>query len=304
MRKILIAGGTGLVGQALQKHLATREYEVRILTRTKRASHGNVSYYEWDLDKQQIDLAAVHDIDYIINLTGAGIADSRWTTARKRLIIESRTHSAALIKKALVETSHSTAAYLGASAIGYYGSRRAEVLTEQSAAGTGFLSESCRAWEDSHNLLTDNVSRLLIARIGVVLSMDGGALPKLLMTKRIGIYNYFGAGDQYYSWIHIDDLCRSLIHLLVNDLSGIYNTVARAAMPQKAMMQNILDESSLSGVLLPAPAFALKLALGEMSAVVLDSANVQADKLVGTGFKHNFDTPGAAVQDLLSPSKS
>jgi uncharacterized protein (TIGR01777 family) len=304
MKKILIAGGTGLVGQALQKHLSSSEYEVRILTRSKRASHGNVSYYEWDLGKQQIDLAAVSDVDYIINLTGAGIADARWTAARKRVIIESRTQSAALIKKALIETGHKSAAYLGASAIGYYGSRKAEALTEESTAGTGFLSESCRAWEDAHHLLANNVSRLIIARIGVVLSLDGGALPKLLITKCIGIYNYFGAGDQYYSWIHIDDLCRALIHLLHNDHAGTFNTVAKTAVPQKAMMQNILDETSLNGILLPAPAFALKLALGEMSAVVLDSANVQADKLVATGFLHDFDTPGSAVQDLLTKSKA
>lgn len=299
MKKILIAGGTGLVGKALQKHLPAGKYEVSILTRRARPSHDNVTYYQWDLEQQDIDRAAVKGVDYIINLTGAGIADARWTTARKRIIIESRTQSAALIKKALVETGHTTATYLGASAIGYYGSRSAEVLTEDSTAGTGFLADSCRAWEDAHHLLHDCVQRLLIARIGIVLSMDGGALPKLLMTRHVGIYNYFGAGDQYYSWIHIDDLCRAILHLLDSDKAGTYNTVGPTPMTQKAMMQNILDESTLGGLLLPAPAFAIKLALGEMSAVVLDSANVSADKLVSTGFTHQYGSPGEAVQDLL-----
>lgn len=301
MKKILLAGGSGLVGSRMTKqHLYSADYEVGILTRTPRPSHGNVHYYEWDLESQTVDATAFDGVDYIINLTGAGIADARWTTVRKRLIIESRTQSAALIKKGIAQSAHRPSVYLGASGVGYYGSRKGQLLTEESAAGSGFLSESCRAWEDAHHLLADDVDRLLIARIGIVLSLDGGALPKLLMTKKIGIYSYFGDGGMYYSWIHIDDLCRMMLHLITTNRTGVYNAVGPDPLSNKEMMRQMIDHTTLSGVLVPAPAFAIRLAMGEMSAVVLDSTRVSAEKVIDTGFTFDYDRVAKAIESLLS----
>lgn len=300
MKKILIAGGTGLVGTRLSKHLPADQYQIHILTRRTRPARGNIKYYEWDLEAQTIDAEAVR-VDYIINLTGAGIADSRWSPRRKRVIIESRTQSAALIKKGIEESGHTPRAYLGASAIGYYGDRGSDWMREESQSGAEFLSDSCRAWEDAHMLIQEHVDRLIMLRIGIVLSMEGGALPKMLMTRSVGVFNYFGDGQQYYSWIHIDDLCRMMIHLLVETPSvGIYNGVAPSPATNKGMMQQILKDTRLSGLLIPAPAFALRLAMGEMSAVVLDSCRVSSDKVQATGFDYQFTNVGPAVADLLT----
>lgn len=299
MEKVLIAGGTGLVGSRLQALLPADKYEIHILSRSPRSAHDNVTYYKWDLEVQEIDEAALA-VDYIVNLTGAGIADRRWSSQRKRVIIESRTQSVALLKKGLLSSGHRPKLYLGASAVGYYGDRAGELMTEESSPGNGFLSVSCLAWEGAHNLVSELVERSVVLRIGIVLSMAGGALPKMLMTRQIGLFNYFGSGDQYYSWIHIDDLCNMMLHMMkASRCAGVYNATAPAALSNKELMQEILADTSLSGVLLPAPAFALKVAMGEMSAVVLDSCKASSEKVTDAGFEFMYTSVGQAVSALI-----
>lgn len=283
MKKVLIAGGSGLVGQALIKHFPEDSYHIHILSRSQRQNTNRVSYFQWDLDKEALDLKAL-EVDIIINLTGAGIADKRWSKSRKEVLIESRTKSAALIAKGLEQIDHKVDQYIGASAIGFYGSRSSEWMTEEAMPGEGFLSECALLWEEAHQKVKALVNHWSIIRIGIVLSHDGGALPKMLMTKSIGVYNYFGDGQQYYSWIHIEDLCRLFVFLIDHQMDGVYNGTAPEPVTNKAMMESFIRETHLSGILIPAPAFALKLAMGEMSAVVLDSCRASSQKIQEAGF--------------------
>lgn len=296
MKKILLAGGTGLVGSRLTDMLIAQGYHVHILSRRPHQDHGQVSYFQWDTAARQLDAAAL-EVDAIVNLAGAGIADKRWTADRKKTIIQSRTDSAALIAQALA--SHPNPPYyLGASAIGYYGDQGPTLLNENSPAGSDFLSTSCQAWESAHHAIAQH-SDTAILRIGIVLSTDGGALPKMLMTKGFRIFSYFGDGSQWYSWIHIDDLCRMIIHLVEQRLTGTYNAVAPHPQTNKALMETLLDSTSLSGLLLPAPRAAMRLAMGEMADIVLDSTRVSAQKILDTGFKFTFPKLEAAFRDLF-----
>lgn len=299
MRKsILIAGGTGLVGSRLLELLDYDQYEVKILTRRPKPGTQNVSYYAWDFGAMTIDDEAVN-ADYIINLTGAGIADKRWTDERKRILISSRVDSAQLIANALQKTGHRPKAYLSASAIGYYGDRDDQRLDESSDPGKGFMAECCIQWEKAAELVTPFVDRVIVNRIGIVLSTKGGALPKILMTKAVGVYNYFGNGQQYYSWIHIDDMCKIFLDGIAKpEMQGIYNAVAPLPLTNKAFTQQI--KNALGGIAaLPAPKFGLRLLLGEMADVVLNSNRVIPQKLTSESFAYAYPELGSAVQDLV-----
>ncbi len=182
---------------------------------------------------------------------------------------------------------------------GFYGDRGSEKLTEHSPVGEGFMADCCQQWEDSASELKNIVDRLIINRIGIVLSTKGGALPKILMTKAIGVYNYFGSGSQYYSWIHIDDLCRVFLKNITDrTISGIYNAVAPEPLTNKDFTITIKD--TLGGIAaMPAPKFGLRLLLGEMADVVLNSNRVYSTQLEKENFHYDYSDLGLAVQDLL-----
>ncbi|MDF1694930.1 MAG: TIGR01777 family oxidoreductase [Saprospiraceae bacterium] len=297
-KSILIAGGSGLVGSRIVSLLDKEVYDIHILTRSPK-SGDDITYHSWDFEQMTMDENAVK-VDYIINLNGAGIADERWTKNRKELLISSRVKSAQLIQNALEKTGHRPKAYLSASAVGFYGDRADESLEESSPAGKGFMSECCQLWEESANKLSHLVDRLVINRIGIVLSTKGGALPKVLMTKKMGVYNYFGSGKQYYSWIHIDDLCKIFIRQLNDEtLKGIFNTVAPEPLTNKQFTVEI-KEALNGNIVLPAPVFGLRLVLGEMANVVLNSNRVYPKNLTNIGYKFEFPALGEAVKDLIS----
>jgi uncharacterized protein (TIGR01777 family) len=298
-KTILIAGGTGLVGSRIIEMLPKEEFIIHILTRQKKPDRENIRYFEWDIANGQIDLDALK-VDYIINLTGAGIADKRWTNSRKKIIIDSRVESLNLIGAGLEKLNHKPKMASCASAIGYYGDRGTEILTEESSPGTGFLPHSCKLWESASNQLIKKCERGVVLRIGIVLSKKGGALPKILMTSKLGVLNYFGDGSQYYSYIHIDDLADIFIQSLKDkSFSGVINAVSPNPLQNKSFTKNIADALPGNQVALPAPAFALKLALGEMSAVVLDSSRVMPTKLQEIGYEFNFAEVEAAIKDIM-----
>lgn len=297
-QSILIAGGSGLVGSRLTQLLDPSKYEVRILSRNAKTVNG-IRYYKWDFNNMTIDNDAVK-VDHIINLNGAGIADKRWTDSRKKVLIDSRVKSAQLIKSALEASGHKPKSYISASAVGYYGDRGNEKLYEDSAVGKGFMAECCALWEESALELEPLTERLLINRIGIVLTTKGGALPKILMTKQVGVYNYFGNGKQYYSWIHIDDLCHIFIDQMEgNYASGIYNTVTPTPLTNKQFTTEI-KEALNGNLVLPAPVFGLRLLLGEMANVVLNSNRVYPKRLEEMAFEYKYADLGAAVEDLVS----
>jgi uncharacterized protein len=300
MSTILIAGGTGLVGKHLSQMLQSAGHTVLHLSR-KQDLKAKYPAYAWDLAKKTIDQAAVDRADYIINLAGAGIADERWTPERKRLIISSRVDSTLLLKAAIERRPSPPKAYISASAIGFYGSRGDQLLTEADEAGTNsFLAESVSKWEQAVEKIAETGLRTVVIRIGVVLSTQGGALEKMLIPFNFFNATYFGHGQQWMSWVHIDDLCRMFIEAIDNErFSGIYNGVAPHPFRNKDLVCELKKAIGKPAIMLPAPEIALRIAMGEMADVVFDSTRVSSKKIEATGFKFQFPELLPALKDLL-----
>lgn len=297
MDTILIAGGTGLIGGKLID-LLRKDYHIKVLSRSPKENTRNVSYFQWDVGKHEIDPQAL-DCDHIINLTGAGIADKRWTKDRKKELVDSRVDANKTLLKGLSAKGKKVKSISCASAIGYYGDRGAENLVETSAPGKEFLSDCCVQWEASSLLLSPWTERICILRIGIVLAREGGALPKILMTKGVGVLAYFGTGEQYYSWIHIDDVCRMFKEGIENkQANGVYNAVTPKPLTNKEFTKTIAKTLYYPQITVPAPAFALRLTMGEMAKVVLNSNRVLPKRMNELGFNYQFEDLAAAIQNL------
>lgn len=297
-KNILIAGGTGLIGSRLV-FLLKANYNIHILTRSKSRSEDGIHFHHWNLDKKVVEVDSKLEFDTIINLTGAGIADKRWTPQRKKILIESRTKSAALLSELLKTLENKPNLYLGASAIGFYGDRADELLTEESTPGTGFLAECCIAWEDAHKINFSHVKRAAILRIGIVLSNNGGALQKLKLPAKLGASGYFGNGKAYYPWIHIDDVCGMILQLIeTKELSGFFNGTSLIPVSQKELAKGIKKAFAPYSIAMPIPAFTIKLAMGEMSDMLLLSSRVTSTKWEKFGFPYKYPTLDEALQDL------
>lgn len=299
MATTLIAGGSGMIGTRLSQLLREKGYEVLHLSRRKRPD-AEFETFQWDTDKGDIDREAIERADYVVNLAGAGIADKPWSDRRKKVIIDSRVDTARLLKKGFEQYGKKPAAYLSSAAIGIYGDRGDEVMDENSAHGDGFLTQSCEAWESAIDEVRQTGIRTVTFRIGIVLSTEDGALPRLMMPLNFFIAPYFGNGRQWYSWVHIDDVCRGFIHALEDEtLSGTYNLVSPDPVRNRELMQELIAVRRRPALLMPVPAFALRLVLGEMSHTVLDSTRVSSEKIEQTGFEFAFDNVRPALKDLL-----
>ena len=274
MYTILIAGGTGLIGQHLSKMLTDQGHTVHWLSRT---ADSNAPYktFVWDVRKGEIDEAALSSADFVLNFAGAGIADKRWTDNRKKLIIDSRVKGNQLLAKVLPQYPN-VKAYISASAIGYYGDRGTELLSEVAAPGKkGFLAESVVAWEKSIEEVAATGLRTVTVRIGIVLSTKGGALEKLLLPFNFWLGIYFGNGEQIYSWIHIEDLCQMFIMAIENEkMKGVYNGAAPHPVTNKDFTEITAKALDKSALLVPSPSFAMRLAMGEMADVVLSLIHI------------------------------
>ena len=302
MAKVVITGGTGLIGKALSAELAN-DYEVVILSRNPKkyakSMPANVQLVLWDAVSADGWAEHADGAHAIINLAGAGIADARWTPARKELIINSRVNAGKAVVQAIEQAQIKPQVLLQASAVGYYGNREAEVLDETSAPGTDFMADVVQQWEASTTQVDEMGVRRAVMRIGVVLSNDGGALPKLVMPFGLFAGGGLGSGEQYMSWIHEYDLIRS-IRMLMEDgaANGVYNLTAPAPVENITMARKIgtvLGKPSL----LSAPAIALKLLMGEMSAVVLDGQRVIPIRLKQQGYRFRYADVETALRNLL-----
>ena len=227
MPTILIAGGTGLVGIRLSHLLSEKGHTVLHLSRKKDPT-AQFPAFRWDTSSGFIEDEAIERADYIINLAGTGIADKPWTAARKKLIIDSRVDTTLLLKTYIERKKTPLKAYIAASAVGYYGSRGDQLLVEDDPPGKkGFLAESVGIWEEAIKKVADTGVRMAAVRIGIVLSTKGGALEKILLPFQFFNGAYFGDGQQWMSWIHMDDLCRMFIEAIENEqIKGFYNGVA------------------------------------------------------------------------------
>jgi uncharacterized protein (TIGR01777 family) len=300
MATLLIAGGSGLIGSHFIRHYRKRYEEIRLLSRTPGEKDG-ITSYAWDPAKGEYDPRAFANVDYIINLAGAGIADKPWTRARKALILDSREQSLNTLLVALQTTGARPRLVLSASATGYYGNRGGDWVDENSDPGDSgsFLASTTRSWERTAQQIEVAGYPLAILRIGIVLAREGGALPKLALPLKAGVANYFGDGAPYTSWIHIDDLT-AMMHWLLSDIrTGIWNGVAPHPVTGKEMAQAL---ASVKGAWLTAsvPAWLLRLGMGEMSEAVLTGARVSAHKALDAGFTWQYTQVEEALRDLIS----
>lgn len=296
METILITGGTGMIGRYLTKLLVKKGYRVTWLSRKAGETYvdGNlISIYSWNIHEQTIDEAAITGADHIIHLAGAGVADKRWTEARKKEILDSRTQSSELLVRVLQKLPNKVKTVVSASAIGWYGPDREDVrlpFTEDMPAYPGFLGDTCKAWEESIAQVADSNKRLVRLRVGIVLSETGGAIAEFKKPIAAGILPIFGTGKQVVSWIHIEDLCKLFIYAIENpEIAGIYNAVAPNPVSSRNLMKALAKNMRRSWAIpIPIPAFFLKLLLGEMSIEILKSTTVSSRKIQATGFTFQF----------------
>jgi uncharacterized protein len=296
--KILIAGGSGLVGSRLSEMLIDLGYEVAHLSRSPD-KYSRYKTFRWDVKDKFIDENAITYADYIINLAGASVAEKKWTDEVKQEIIASRVQSANLIYSSLQKTNHHVKGYISASAVGIYGDTGEQLMSEDSTYGDDFLAEVCKAWETAAWQVKELDLRTVILRLGIVLSNQGGALPQIARPIKMMAGAPLGTGKQYMSWIHIDDACRIFIAAIEDTrLEGVYNAVAPHPVTNKEFTKELADTIHMPLVLPKVPAFALNIVLGEKSEVVLTGQRVSATKILHTGFTFEYNYLEEALDAL------
>jgi uncharacterized protein (TIGR01777 family) len=294
--RIVIAGGTGFLGRALTDRLRSRGDMVRVLSRRPAAAE----QVQWDPDDSAgawTEEVAVADA--VINLAGEPVDRGRWTATRKAALVNSRIQATRAIAGALI-ARQSQATLLNASAVGFYGSRGSEILTEDSPPGDDFLARLCSAWE-AEALTASARGRVVLLRTGLVLDADGGALARLLVPFRLGVGGRFGDGHQYWPWIHRDDWI-SLVLFAIDEsvVSGPINLTAPHPVTNREFTQ-VLGQVLHRPALLPAPAFALRTALGEMAdAMLLGGQRAVPARAQSAGFGFAFTDLAQALEQLTS----
>lgn len=295
--KVLITGGTGLVGKELTQLLLNEGYEVSYLTRNPDKK-SDVPLFKWDIKEKYIDPKAL-EVDYIVHLAGAGVGDKRWTKARKKEIMNSRRDSSWLLFEMLAQTPNHVKAVISASAIGYYGANRTDEMHEDDKPGKDFLAKVVVNWENEIAKVETLDIRTVKLRTGVVLSEKGGALEKMAIPVQNFIGAPLGSGKQMMPWIHICDLARMYLFAIQNEkIAGAYNAVGPKSVTN-AELTSVLAKVLHRPLILPnVPGFVLKIVLGEMATIALDGTEVSNEKIVSEGFQYQFPELEEALQNL------
>ena len=296
--RILITGGSGLVGRYLTSALLSKGYEVSHLSR-KANQFGRVRVFRWDPEKQILDPVVFEGVDYIIHLAGANLGEKRWTIARKKEIIASRVDSAKLLLRIIEENQIKLKAFISASAIGYYGSVTADrIFKENDKPGEDFMGTSCRLWEEAADNFNKIGIRTVKIRSAIILE---SALSKLLKPARFGIFPVLGSGKQYMPFIHIDDLV-SIYLLAISDetIEGAYNAVSPQHVTQQEFMQSLARAMNKPFFHPPVPAFVLKLILGEMADVVLKGSRISCEKINSKNYSFDHSDLLNSLTELIS----
>ncbi len=296
---ILVSGATGLVGQALCKTLKPEGHTVRGMVRHATPFSPDAVY--WDPSKGILSPADLEGLDAVVHLAGEPIAAGRWTEARKQRILDSRVNGTRLLCERLAGCKSPPSVLIAASAMGFYGSRGDEVLTEDSAVGEGFLAEVCQAWEEATKPASDAGIRVVNLRIGLVLSREGGALGKMLPAFKLGLGGTLGGGLPWMSWIHLNDLVSAIVHSLSTEsLAGPVNGVSPEPVTNRTFTKT-LGRVLGRPTFLPVPTPVLRMALGEMAdELLLSSMRIMPERLQSSGFTFQFDNLESALRDVLS----
>ena len=296
--KILVSGSHGLVGKALINSLTNDGHEIVRLVRRER-SFGSPEV-EWHPNQGRIDAADLEGLDAVVHLAGENIASGRWTAEKKRAIRDSRVKGTSLLSVTLARMSRPPSVFLSASAIGYYGDRGDELLTEKSAPGKGFLPEVCIEWENAAKPAAEKGIRTVCTRFGIILDPDEGALAKMLTPFRMGIGGKVGDGHQWMSWIAVDDVVGGLKFIIEdNSVVGPVNFVAPNPVTN-AEFTKTLGRVLSRPTIFPVPAFGARLAFGEMAdALLLSSQKVEPGVLEDKGFLFSWPTLEPALRHLM-----
>ncbi len=298
--KVLITGGSGLVGKQLTKSLQEQNIEVVWLSRTKGVKEG-VKSFLWDYKTEFIEEEAFEGITHIVHLAGAGVFDKRWTKSYKKEIFDSRVLTTKLLVKKASKLNK-LQAFISGSAIGIYGnSLNKDPLTETAQYGNDYLAQVTKEWEAATATLLNSPVRLVIIRTGIVLSDQGGALPAMTNPIKGYIGSPLASGEQIISWIHIDDLSRIFFNAITNsELKGIYNGVAPEPVTNKVLTQTAAEILRKPLLMPNVPAFVLNIVLGkEKAASVIQGIAVSSEKISATGFTYIYPSIKMALNDLL-----
>jgi uncharacterized protein (TIGR01777 family) len=295
--RVVVTGSSGLIGTALVRALGARGDEVtRLVRRTPEAGEAR-----WDPAGGQIDAAALEGHDAVVHLAGAGIGDHRWTEAHKQAVLESRVKGTTLLAETLAGLANKPEVLASSSAVGYYGLRGDEVLTEDSGPGTGFLSEVCQQWEAATAPAEDAGLRVVHFRTGLVLSPGGGALKQMLLPFKLGIGGRIGTGRQWWSWIAIDDEVGAILHLLDGGTTrGPVNLTAPNPVTNEEFTRT-LNRVLRRPTLLPTPTFALKAMFGReaVEEMFLGGQRVQPARLQSGSYGFRHPELEGALRQLL-----
>lgn len=299
--RVLVTGATGFIGKRVVKTLLSQGDEVVVLTRNVAKAAiklgSQCQYYQWINTDEHPPLEAYQGVDGIINLMGEGIADKRWDEEQKQKIYNSRIHGTRNLLDGMKDLPRKPQALVSASAVGIYGDRGDEDITEESALAEDFLAHVCKDWEKEALRAHEMGLRVAIIRTGVVLGRGGGALKKMLPIFKLGAGGPVGSGEQFMSWIHVDDLAAMYVEALKKpDLEGVFNGTAPFPAKNKDFTK-ALGRALKRATFIPAPAFALKIVFGEMSQVLLDGQKVLPRKFKENDFRYKYPTLEMALKE-------
>jgi uncharacterized protein (TIGR01777 family) len=300
MKKIVVAGGSGFIGEPLVRRLLARGDEVAVLTRNPSSVHAGRAL-SWNPPSEGSWMEDVAGADVVINLAGENVGGGRWTEARKKRVMESRVAATSALVSAMARNPTNARTLISASAIGFYGDRGDELIDESSTAGTGFLTEVTRRWEELARG-AEPFARVVILRFGIVLAANGGALSKLLLPFRLGAGGPMGSGRQWMSWIDREDALRMIEWAIDQDAArGVYNATAPNPVTNRDLAQ-ILGSVLHRPSILPTPAFALRLALGAEMAneMLLSGARVLPKRATEEGFEFAYPQLDEALKHAIS----
>ena len=299
--RVLITGGTGAIGSELCEFLTSQNIEVSVLSRTHRPD-AKYPTFLWDYKRALIDKKAFENCDYIIHLAGAGIADKRWSSERKKEILDSRVLTTRLLHKAISTMDHRVKGIISASAVGYYGQVTSPVIfKEEDPPGNDFVAEVCQAWENEVNRFQELSLRTINLRIGIVLMTKGGALEKMAQPFRWNVGAPLGNGKQLIPWIHIDDLNRIVMQAIGSEeMHGPYNCCAPESANNQEFSESIAKILGKKIRLPKVPVTVLKLILGERAILLTKGSRVSSKKILDTGFDFKYPNLEGALSDLMT----
>lgn len=299
MKKVLIVGGSGFVGQALQSFFRSKSIEFNVLSRNIYSERSN--YFQWIPEENYIDLNSLVDVFCIINLSGENISEKPWTNKRKKQLYESRILTSQLLFDSIQKLSTKPEVIICASAIGYYESKESDrCFDETSKSGSSYLSTLCVQWEESSLKFISLGLRTIVLRFGIVLGKSGGAFPKLLFPAKFHLGTILSHGRQFMPYIHIDDLCNLILHCIeVKNINGIYNAVNGDHVTNESFCRSLANKVSRFVFIFKVPRIIIELLLGKMSTVLLDGNKVSSKKIEATGFLFQFKDLNMTFDNIL-----